>query len=317
MSKQESVTETNPLKVLHAGSLTTLVRQGLGPALLQEYGIVVESEPGHSVALAMSIKEGRKQGDVYLSADAEVNQLLLKPANGAWAGWFVVFAYNTVVLAYSPRSRFLAEFEQARSGAIPWYQVLLLPGVQIRRNDPHLDPMGYYTLLVCMLAERHYGIPNLRERLLGNDTNPEQVGGFTLAQLESGEIDAMFLYLSAVQGLGLPYLLLPDEINLGNPALATDYARVHFTTNAGQTFSGKPISFSAAVLNHASQPQAALQFVEYLLSPAGQQLVRDAHFLPGPALVGGDASLVPQHLRALFQGDYRYPGEPSTTQRER
>ncbi len=301
-------TETLPLKVLHAGSLTSLVRQGLGPALSYEHSIVIESEPGHSVALAMAIKEGRLRGDLYLSADAEVNRLLLGPANGEWIGWFVVFARNAVVLAYSPNSRFRADFERARSGTILWYQVLLQPGVQIRRNDPHLDPMGYYTLLVCALAEEHYGLPDLKARLLGSDTNPEQVNRFTLAQLESGEIDAMFLYLSAAQGLALPYLLLPDEINLGNPALAANYARVHFTTNTGQTFHGKPISFSAAVLNNASHPHAALQFVEYLLSPLGQQLVQSAHFLPGPALAGGDVASVPQHLRALLQGGYRYPG---------
>ncbi len=224
MMRQENVPETSSLKVLHAGSLTSLVRQGLGPALSQAHGIVVESEPGHSVALATAIKEGRLRGDLYLSADAEVNRLLLGPANGAWIGWFMGFARNAVVLAYSPKSRFLTDFEQARSGAIPWYQ------------------------------------------------------------------------------------LLPDEINLGNPALAATYAQVHFTTNTGQTFSGKPISFSAAVLNNASHPHAALQFVEYLLSPPGQQLVQAAHFLPGPALVGGDASSVPPHLRTLLQGDYRYPG---------
>ncbi len=228
--------------------------------------------------------------------------------NGGWIQWFVVFARNAVVLAYSPRRRFLADFERACSGALPWYQALLQPGMQIRRNDPNLDPMGYYTLLVCALAQQHYGLPDLKARLLGSDTNPEQVKRFTLAQLEGGEIDAMFLYLSAAQGLGLPYLLLPDEINLGNPALAADYARVHFTTDTGQTFHGKPISFSAAVLNNASHPLAALQFIEYLLSPTGQQLVRAAHFLPGPAQVGGDASSVPHHLRVFLQEDYRYPG---------
>jgi molybdate/tungstate transport system substrate-binding protein len=308
MSKHEHVPETSSLKVLHAGSLTSLVRQGLGPALSQAHGIVFESEPGHSVALAMAIKEGHMRGDLYLSADAEVNQLFLGPANGELIGWFVVFASNAVVLAYSPNSRFRADFERARSGAIPWYQVLLQPGVQLRRNDPHLDPMGYYTLLLCALAERYYGLPDLKERLLGSDTNPEQVKSFTLAQLEGGEIDAMFLYLSAAKGLALPYLRLPDEINLSNPALAHDYAHVHFTTNTGQTFHGKPISFSAAVLNNASHPHTALQFVEYLLSPPGQQLVQAAHFLPGPILVGGDASSVPQQLRAFLQGDYRYPG---------
>ena len=104
MMKQENVPETSSLKVLHAGSLTSLVRQGLGPALSDAHGIVIESEPGHSVALATAIKEGRLRGDLYLSADAEVNQLLLGPANGAWIGWFAVFARNAVVLAYSPKA---------------------------------------------------------------------------------------------------------------------------------------------------------------------------------------------------------------------
>jgi molybdate/tungstate transport system substrate-binding protein len=308
MSMQENIPEATVVKVLHAGSLTTLVRQELGPALYRGSGIALESEPGHSVALALALKERRSSGDVYLSADAEVNRILLEPTDGGAIVWFVIFARNSVVLAYSPRSRFLADFEQARSGAIPWYQVLLQPGVQIRRNDPNLDPMGYYTLLVCELAERHYRLSDFKARLLGSDTNPEQVNQFHLAQFEDGEIDAMFLYLSAAADRGLPYLRLPDEINLSNPAMEADYAQVHFTTNTGQTFHGKPISFSATVLNNASNPQAALQFVEYLLSPAGQQHVQAAHFLPGPALVGGDAASVPSRIQPFIQGEYRYSG---------
>ncbi|HLX41671.1 MAG TPA: extracellular solute-binding protein [Ktedonobacteraceae bacterium] len=297
------------MKVLHAGSLTTLVRQRLGPAMHQASDITLESESGHSVALASAIKEGRTSGDVFLSADAEVNKVLLGPTNGDVIRWFVIFARNAVVLAYSPQSKFLADFEQARNGAIPWYQVLLQPGVQIRRNDPNLDPMGYYTLLVCALAEEYYNIPDLKERLLGNPTNPEQINQPGLVQLERGETDAMFLYLSAAADRGLPYLRLPDEINLSNPAMATAYARVQYTTDSGQTFHGKPISFSAAVLNNARNPQAALHFVEYLLSPAGQQLVQATHFLPGQALVGGDASAIPDRLRPHIQGEYQqYPG---------
>jgi molybdate/tungstate transport system substrate-binding protein len=308
MSRQANIPQAPVVKVLHAGSLTTLVRQKLGPALYDESGMVLESEPGHSVALALAVKEGRTSGDVYLSADAEVNQMLLEPTNGGRIGWFVIFARNTVVLAYSPKSRFLADFEQARNGTIPWYQVLLQPGVQIRRNDPNFDPMGYYTLLVCELAERHYRLSDFKARLLGNDTNPEQVNQFHLAQFEDGEIDAMFLYLSAAADRGLPYLRLPDEINLSNPVLATTYAQTHFTTNTGQTFHGKPISFSATVLNNASNPQAALHFVEYLLSPAGQQHVQTAHFLPSPALVGGDPRMVPHQLHSFLQGEYPYSG---------
>ncbi len=129
------------MKVLHAGSLTSLVRQGLGPALYQESGITLESESGHSVALAMAIKDQRMSGDVFLSADAEVNQILVGPTNDDWIRWFVVFARNTVVLAYSPKSRFFTDFEQVRSGKIPWYQVLLQPRGKAFQKRPEPGPV--------------------------------------------------------------------------------------------------------------------------------------------------------------------------------
>src|SRR5260370_24282553 len=127
MSMQESNPEATVVKVLHAGSLTTLVRQEIGPALYQGSGIALESEPGHSVALALALQDGRTSGDVYLSADAEVNRILLGPTNGDRIAWFVIFALNAPVLAYSPKSWFLADFEQARTGAIPWYHPRLQP----------------------------------------------------------------------------------------------------------------------------------------------------------------------------------------------
>ena len=247
-------------------------------------------------------------GDVFLSADAEVNKILLGPTNNDWMRWFVIFARNAVVLAYSPKSRFFSDFEQARSGNIPWYEVLLQHRVKLFRNDPNLDPMGYYTLLVCALAQKHYRIPDLKQRLLGSDTNPAQVSSLNIGQLERGEIDAMFLYLSAAHDLALPYLVLPDEINLSNPTMATYYEGVQFTNNDGQTFRGKPISFSAAVLKHTNNPHAAQHCIEFLLSPIGQQLIQAAHFLPSPALVGGDKTSVPAQLQTLLQGDYLYPG---------
>ena len=308
MSIKDKRSETSVVKVLHAGSLTSLVRKGIGPALYQESGITLESESGHSVALAMAIKEQHMSGDVFLSADAEVNKILLGPTNGDWISWFVIFARNSVVLAYSPKSRFFTDFEQARSGKIPWYQVLLQPGVKLFRNDPNLDPMGYYTLLVCALAQKHYRVPDLKQRILGSDINPAQVSRLNLGQLERGEIDAIFLYLSAAHDLALPYLLLPDEINLSNPAMATYYKGVQFTTNKGQTFHGKPISFSAAMLKNANNPYASQHFIEFLLSPLGQQLVQASHFLPSPALVGGDKTSIPGQIQTLLQGDYQYPG---------
>jgi ABC-type molybdate transport system substrate-binding protein len=86
--------------------------------------------------------------------------------------------------------------------------------------------------------------------------------------------------------------------------MAPYYERVQFTNNKGQTFHGKPISFSAAVLKNTNTPQAAQHFIEFLLSPIGQKCVQDAHFLPSPALVGGDKTSVPSQLQPFLQGDY-------------
>jgi hypothetical protein len=116
-----------------------------------------------------------------------------------------------------------------------------------------------------------------------NDTNPAQVNRMNITQIEQGEIDALFLYVSAARDLALPYLILPDEINLGNPAMAPSYEGVQFTNDKGQTFHGEPISFSAAVLKNTSNPHAAYNFIGFLLSPTGQKLVQAAHFLPSPA----------------------------------
>jgi molybdate/tungstate transport system substrate-binding protein len=294
------------LTVLHAGALTNLVGNGLAPAFERDTGIPVRAVRGHSVALADGIKDGSKVGDIFMSADAEVNAQLMGAANGDWVRWFVVFARNAVVLAFSPRGRFTAEFERARRGELPWYEALGQPGLRLRRNDPDSDPLGYYTVLVCQLAEWHYGLPGLQERLLGAPRNPEQVGAPDLAGLRAGDLDAVFLYQTAAQDSGLPFLRLPAAINLGEPDLAAEYARASHTTANGRVFRGVPIRFSATMLARTAQADAAQRFLTYLLLPAGQELVRAYYFLPSPVLVGGDEAAVPETVRPFIQD--RYPG---------
>lgn len=155
------------LTVLHAGALSALMARGLGPAFERESGITVRAVRGHSVALADGIKDGSKVGDIFLSADAAVNETLRGATNGDWARWFVVFACNAVVLAYSPCGALAERLARAGDGAPSWHELLREPGVRLRRNDPDSDPLGYYTVLACRLAERHYGVPGLAEAILG------------------------------------------------------------------------------------------------------------------------------------------------------
>jgi len=289
------------LTVLHAGALSALMARGLGPAFERASDI---AERGHSVALADGIKDGSKVGDIFLSADAAVNETLRGATNGDWVRWFVVFARNAVVLAYSPRGALAARLARAGDGAPPWHELLRQPGVRLRRNDPDSDPLGYYTVLVCRLAERHYGVPGLAEAILGTPKNPAQVVQPEPGGLASGTLDAMFLYRSAALEAGLPFLDLPDASNLGDPERAADYGQATYTAADGRTFQGHPIRFSAALLARATHPEEALHFLAFLLGPAGQALAAAYHFLPSPILVGGDQERLPASLQPFIEGRY-------------
>src|SRR5262249_27892857 len=148
---------------------------------------------GHSVALANALKATTKTGDLFMSADAGVNQTLIGSETGDWVKWFVIFARNSIVLAYSPQSKFRPDFERAKNGEIPWYEVLLKPGVKFSRGDPNLDPLAYYNLFVGALAEDYYKIAGLKHQLLGDDNNPQQVTNSPFQGIATGELDALFL----------------------------------------------------------------------------------------------------------------------------
>src|SRR5262245_34533878 len=100
------------IRVLHAGALTALVQHGLGPAFERETGIAVVSERGHSVALATAIRTGEKTGYIFMSADASVNATLMGAANGDLVRWYVAFAGNAIVLAWSTASLHAVDFER-------------------------------------------------------------------------------------------------------------------------------------------------------------------------------------------------------------
>lgn len=293
------------IKVLHAGSITNLVQRGLAPAIKAEKGFTVLNERGNSVFLANSIKDKSKAGDIFMSADAAVNYTLMNAANDNWVQWFVIFGRNSVVLAYSPTSKYASDFAKAKQGEIPWYDILLKPDIKLVRDNPNLDPLGYYGVFVSALAQDYYKVANLKERILGSDTNPQQVVNTSVSMLTNGEADAMFMYQTGAADANVPYITLPDEINLSNPRFAENYAQVSYTTDRGQTFYGAPINFSATILAGTKNQEAAIRFIEYLISPQGQELVKMYHFIPSPILVGGDRAAVPGQLKPFIQGEYR------------
>ncbi|MBV8715777.1 MAG: extracellular solute-binding protein [Chloroflexi bacterium] len=277
----------------------------VGPSFQRVTGIQFVGRDGFggAVGLAEAIRAGDIASDVFLAADGtQVMQLLLPPGS-AWATWYVPFARAVRVLAYSPDSHWRADFERIARGDVRWDVVLRQPGLKFGRSDPDLDPGGYLTVLTCRLAELVYGEPGLAVGILGPDHNPEQIPPVDVLRrgLASGELDATMAYRNSVAGR-TPFVELPPEVSLSDPAFEADYARTTYTTRGGQTFRGGLVYYTAAVLAGAQRPAAGAEFVAHLFSSEVQGELLRAGFELAPQQVYGSETEVPPRVRPRDAG---------------
>ena len=103
--------------VLYAGSLVSVMEQGIGPAFTKQTGMGFQGHAGGSKGLAAQIKAGSLRGDVFISANSRVNADLTGGANGDRVSWYIAFAQSPLVLGFSRSSRFAADWQK-----MPWHQ---------------------------------------------------------------------------------------------------------------------------------------------------------------------------------------------------
>jgi molybdate/tungstate transport system substrate-binding protein len=128
--------------VLYAGSLVSVMEQAIGLAFKKQTGMGFQGHAGGSKGLAAQITAGSLRGDVFfISADPRVNADLTGGAKGDRVSWYIAFAQSPLVLGVSRSSRFVADWQK-----MPWYEVLMKPGIKIGRTDPNLDPKGALTV---------------------------------------------------------------------------------------------------------------------------------------------------------------------------
>ena len=262
---------TGELIIFHAGSLSVP-----GKALCDTFrhdhpGVKFITEAAGSKECARKITDLNKPCDVMMSADFAVIDQLLIPDH---ASWNIHFASNEMCIVYTDKSRYAADIN-----ANNWFDVLLKKDVAFGRSDPDSDPCGVRAVLTSKLAERYYAKPGLAGRLLAKDRNymrPKETD--LLALLESGAVDYIFLYRSVALQHQLKYLLLPDEINLKNPAFDSLYAQVQLETlgkKPGETITEKGASMVYGLTIPAAAPNPALaeSFVAFVLSDRGQAIL--------------------------------------------
>lgn len=297
---------TEKVSVLYAGALNYTNENLLGPAFSAKYGYEYLGEGHGSLVCARLIKEGLRHPDVFQSADVEVNRNeLIGTDNRNFLSWYITFATNEMVIIYHPKSRFAPEFNLAREGKTKWYEVLASPGFKFGRTDPDLDPKGYRTLFVMQLAEDFYGEPTIRERVLGNVHRSKQIFRETelLARLESGQIDAVSGYKNEAVERNLPFVVLPEAVNLGSSQFAKFYGSASYMSEQAGTFYGSPIVFTITIPRTAQNRKGAITFASFVLSEDGQRLLGRQGFGKSEILVGGDKSQVPLALQKYIQGE--------------
>ena len=292
------------VNVAYAGSLVNMMEHTLGPAFAKATGYTYQGRGAGSTALANQIKSKLIAPDVFISASPAAYKTLQGDANGNIVSWYITFATSSMVIGYSPHSQFAAQFAAAASGSVPWYQVLETPGLRLGRTDPKLDPKGVNTLYTMLLAETYYHQPGLAAKILGGNENASQIfpEEELVARLTAGQLDAGFFYANEVKDASLSFITLPAQINLGDPSMASAYAAVSYTTAAGVTQHGAPITFSVTIPSTVKNEAGAEAFVAYLLGTSGRATFTADNFAAAPLKLTGDATKLPASLKQYAQG---------------
>lgn len=288
------------LTIFHAGSLAVPF-QHLNEEFNKLYpDVKVEMESAGSLTSIRKVTELGKHADVIGSADYAAIEQLMFPD---YADWYVKFSINRMVIAYTDQSRYADEINGDN-----WYEVLTRDGVEYGYADPNADPCGYRTLMVFQLAEKHYGVPGLDDRL--NECCPEsniRPKAVELVNLlESGDLDYAFEYQSVAVQHGLKYVTLPVEIDLSSVDQADFYSNAQVEVageepGTTETYLGEPIFYGVTIPKNALRADLAVVWVEFLLGPEGRAVLeRDGQPALVPALAKNIGNM-PQELRALAQ----------------
>jgi molybdate/tungstate transport system substrate-binding protein len=268
-----------PLDVAYAGSMGSMMEGPVKDAVAKTLGIDMHGRAQGSDALAQLIVGGTIPVDVFVPVTPGPMTTVLRAGKAQRA---VPIARTEMVIAYSPKSGFAKAFaDSGKPGAMPWYAILQQPGVRFGRTDPATDPQGRNVIFTMQLAEAYYKQPGLAQKILGDPVNAAQIFAEPTveARLQSGELDAASAYRIQPGPFGLPFIQLPDEINLGNQSMHTAYQSASLELN-GKIYHPQALVYYAAAITGAAHADKAAAFVQWFSSPQAQAILKKYAYDP-------------------------------------
>ena len=252
------------LHVLNAGCVSGEVKNTVDLFNAYHDGIQAENSSGGSVDRIRRMLDGEPCDLLILADDAIITGMLMpKHTKG-----YYVFAGNSMVIMVTNPDKSITDEN--------WKQTLLDPGITFGHYDPYVDPGGYRSVMVCMLADSVE--PGLSKKLL------EHPGRRIYKSLEDKKADFSFSYMSNALKNGIPFAQLPDGINFSKPALNEHYATAAFDLDGDgkNIVRGSAICHALTIPESAVEPKWAMEFVKLFL----QTNFEERGFLPRSGIVG-------------------------------
>jgi molybdate/tungstate transport system substrate-binding protein len=257
--------QTKKLPILHAGSLTATFTRVNAEFKKIHPEVEIVSEAAASADVVRRITEQKRECGILASADYKLIPEMMFPD---YAGWYIVFASDEIVLCYSDKSKYQNEINTDN-----WYQILLRDGVTYALHDPDQDPGGYRTLMVWQLAERYYKTDELYRKLVSSP-GYKILPGNLISLCELGNLDYAFAYKASAFQNHARFISLPENINLASREFADFYTQAQVKIKGSKpgetiTLNGEPILFALTIPRAFSNQELAASWVDFLLSDKG------------------------------------------------
>ncbi len=290
------------LTVFHAGSLSIPFKK-MEQAFEEKYPDVnVKREADGSRTTVRKVTDLKREADVVASADYTVIEELMMPK---YTEWYINFATNEMVIMYTPSSRYKENINSDN-----WYNILLREDVEYGHSDPNSDPCGYRSQLVWKLAEDFYNKENLYNDL-DKESPPNNMRSKEtdlIALLESGSLDYIFIYRSVAEQHEMPFVTLPDKINLKANKYSDYYKSFEYEVNGKEpgekiTKVGEPMVYGITIPTNSPNREVAQRFVEFVVSKEGQKILTDNGQPPLKPAVTNKLNRLPENLKPLVKGE--------------